>query len=158
MITLRSQTNADDDFLYNLYCSTRDEELKKMRCDASQLEIFLNFQFNAQKVHYKHRYSNAKFDIILVNKRMAGRLYLSCDNQELRIVDISLLPEFRRQGYGTEILTMVTERARRNKLPVRLSVVLGNPAINLYKRLGFIVIAENPPYIELEKNLNIKII
>ena len=71
------------------------------------------------------------------DKVSIGRLYLRRSHRELRIVDIALLPEFRGRGIGSRLLTAVLREAQSDDIPVRIHVENFNPAMKLYKRLGF---------------------
>jgi ribosomal protein S18 acetylase RimI-like enzyme len=64
-------------------------------------------------------------------------LYLNEDNGDLRIVDISLLPEFRNLAYGTSLLTDLQDYCEKKDISLSIHVEQFNPAKNLYKRLGF---------------------
>lgn len=75
------------------------------------------------------------------------------------IATIGVLPEFRRQGIGSTLLTTVEEMI--NVSSIRLSVRKSNlPALSLYNRLGFHRYGSWPHYyadgedaLVLEKNL-----
>jgi ribosomal protein S18 acetylase RimI-like enzyme len=151
MIKYRTQNDIDKDFLYGLYASTRTEEMKLTGWDNVQVELFLRFQFDAQLNHYLSNYKKATFEIILINGKDAGRLYLNQEENEIRIIDISLLPEYRGKGIGSKIMKRIFNNGERLKKPVRLSVFMNNPAQRLYKRLGFEKVSEEPPYIQMEK-------
>jgi ribosomal protein S18 acetylase RimI-like enzyme len=51
---------------------------------------------------------------------------------------------FQRQGIGTELMHRLIAEAANFHLPVELDVVKINPALRLYKRLGFRIIGEEP--------------
>lgn len=51
---------------------------------------------------------------------------------------IALLPDFRNQGVGTQLLKELLHQACRHYSAVSLSVRANNPGIRLYERLGFI--------------------
>ena len=77
--------------------------------------------------------------LILSNKRggPAGRIYLFCTGTDIRIIDISLLPERRGGGLGTALLTAVITEATASGHSVSIHVEHFNPARRLYERLGF---------------------
>ncbi|WP_439342309.1 GNAT family N-acetyltransferase [Vacuolonema iberomarrocanum] len=50
---------------------------------------------------------------------------------------IALVPDYRGQGIGTALLTQLLETAQVQHPAVSLSVRDRNPAVRLYKRLGF---------------------
>ena len=57
-------------------------------------------QFDAQDTEYRRANPDGSFDVIEVDGRPAGRLYVDRRPGDLRIVDIALLPEFRGRGIG----------------------------------------------------------
>jgi ribosomal protein S18 acetylase RimI-like enzyme len=107
-------------------------------------------QFNAQHQFYQEQFSKAEFLIILSDGRPAGRLYLDRREDEIRIVDIALLPEYRGSGMGTSILKDVLAEGKEKNLPVRIHVERYNRALSLYNRLGFIRIGDNGVYYLME--------
>lgn len=69
------------------------------------------------------------------------------------LVNIALLVRFRGFGIGTCVLRDLQERALREKSPLRLSVVRDNPALALYKRLGFRTETEDEVYCRMVWNV-----
>lgn len=136
-ISFRPITDDDQELLYRVYASTREEELAVTPWSREEKEVFLRQQFNAQHQHYQQNYENATFDVILVEGEPAGRLYVDRRKEEHRIVDIALLPNHRGQGLGGGIMqNLLDEAAAAGKL-VRIHVEKNNPARHLYDRLGF---------------------
>lgn len=54
---------------------------------------------------------------------------------------IGVIPVHRRQGVGTALLTLLLDAARDRVPGITLTVRDNNPAFNLYKRMGFQVVA-----------------
>ena len=54
--------------------------------------------------------------------------------------NVCLLPEYRGQGIGTDVLNRAIEQHKNQD--IYLKVFKSNPAQNLYKRLGFEIIEE----------------
>lgn len=104
---------------------------------AEQKEAFLRSQFAAQDQFYRENYPGAVFQIILLDESQAGRLYMHRRADEIRIMDITLLPEFRGRGIGTQLLRQVLDEGRAENLPVTIHVERFNPALRWYERLGF---------------------
>ncbi|MBN1668457.1 MAG: GNAT family N-acetyltransferase [Anaerolineales bacterium] len=150
-LDFRPISEADLDFLYQVYASTRQDELDQLDWTATQKAEFLQMQFTAQHRHYQEYFPEAEFQIILVDGRPAGRLYLSRWETEFRIIDIALLPAVRGQGIGTTILRQISAEAEAQGLPVRIHVEQFNPALNLYLRLGFRKIGEQGVYFLMER-------
>src|SRR5688500_3290981 len=91
-IALRPTVPDDRPVLLAVYASTREPELAAVEWDAAQKAAFVEMQFDAQHAHYQEHYAGAAFDVILVDGQPAGRLYVSRESDEIRIVDIALLP------------------------------------------------------------------
>ena len=150
LVTLRPFSPADMEFLFQVYASTRQEELALVDWDDAQREAFLRMQFQAQHRYYTEHYLNADFQVVEVAGTPAGRLYLHRRMDEIRIMDIALLPEFRRQGIGAQLIEQVQSEGRQKNLPVTIHVERFNPALRLYERLGFSLLEERGVYLFLK--------
>ncbi|HEX2061903.1 MAG TPA: GNAT family N-acetyltransferase [Thermoanaerobaculia bacterium] len=136
-ITFRPERPEDEPFLYRLYVSTREPEMRYVDWSDEQKTMFLRQQFHAQTTHYKTQYADADYSIILVDGAPAGRLYLHQRAGDLRIMDILLAPEHRGSGIGTLLLREILDRAAAQGHSVSIHVEQDNPALRLYERLGF---------------------
>ncbi len=151
-IRLRLIEESDEGFLFNVYASTRADEMALVDWGAAQKEAFLRMQFEAQRSYYTENYKGAEFQVILYEGQPAGRFYLHRRAGEIRIMEIALLPEFRKRGIGAALIKEVLAEARSLKLPVTIHVERFNPALALYQRLGFRVKEDKGVYLLLEHN------
>jgi GNAT superfamily N-acetyltransferase len=149
-LTFRPIEPSDEAFLYQVYASTRTEELAPVAWTNAEKDVFLRQQFSAQHRHYQEHYSDTDFLIILLDAVPIGRLYVTRWKDEMRVVDIALLPEHRNSGIGTGILRDLMARAAAAGKPVRIHVEKFNPALRLYERLGFVAIEDKGVYLFLE--------
>lgn len=149
-ITRRPITSDDEALLYRIYASTREEELALTSWDDAQKAAFLMMQFTAQHRYYQENYPHAAFDVILLNGQPAGRLYVDRWPEEIRIIDITLLPEYRNAGIGTKLLKGILEEATQAGKKVGIHVERFNPAMRLYERLGFSTVGEHGVYYLME--------
>lgn len=150
--SLRPEVEGDDPFLLELYESTRAAELAMIAdWTAEQKRMFVAQQFNAQRLHYRTRLANCLFSVIEHKNEPVGRLYTQETASQLRIIDIALVPALRGQGLGTAILEHLLAEADAAALPVGLFVEPYNPASRLYRRLGFLTVAELDFYTEMER-------
>lgn len=150
-ITFRPIRAEDRDFLRRLYASTREEELAVVTdWSAEQKEAFLSQQFEAQHHHYQKHYPEASFELILDGGEPIGRLYVSRWEREIRLVDIALVPEARGRGIGTALLGDLLAEGEESGKTVSIHVERFNPALRLYRRLGFREIEEKGPYFLME--------
>ena len=149
-VTLRPIRDDDAPLLFRIYASTRAEELAPLAWSEAQKEAFLRQQFDAQTRHYGAHFADARFDVIECDREAAGRLIVWRGRDEIRLVDIALLPAFRGRGIGERLLRPILEAAAELGLPVRIHVERSNPALRLYRRLGFAPIGEEGLYLQLE--------
>lgn len=149
-VALRPSTPADADFDYRLYASTRAEELARTGWEAEATEAFLRTQYDAQTRSYRANHPGASFDVILVEGRPAGRLYVDRGTEVIHVIAIALLPEHRGGGIGTLLLAELLDEAATRGRRVTLSVERSNPARRLYERLGFRAVRGDEVYLDLE--------
>lgn len=147
IINLRQESSQDLEFLYQLYASTRTSEMALLPWDTAQKEDFLRMQFSAQRGHYLRYYPNASLQVIELDSRPVGRLYVDRLGQEIRVIEISLVPELRSQGIGTRLLGEIMEEARGAGKSVTVHVEIFNQARSLYQRLGFQVEQDQGVYL-----------
>jgi ribosomal protein S18 acetylase RimI-like enzyme len=136
-ISLQRAQAADEGFLYQVYASTRQEELAQVPWTPLQKSLFLRRQHQAQLSHYRTYYPTATFDLILVQDHPAGRIFIQRGVEEIRLMDIALLPAYRNQGIGTLLIRDLLKEAEANHQFIGLHVEQFNRAYQLYQRLGF---------------------
>jgi ribosomal protein S18 acetylase RimI-like enzyme len=141
-VKLRPASPDDEPFLYDLYCSTRAEEMAAWGLDEAQQKTFLELQFNARQRHYEIAFAGADHRIILCDDRPIGRMLVYRSEREIRLVDIALLPERRSGGIGASLIQALLEEASSIGKSVTLHVDKLNRAARLYERLGFKVIGD----------------
>jgi GNAT superfamily N-acetyltransferase len=149
-VTLRPATEADREFLVGIYASTRDEELSQVSWAPGQREAFVRMQFDAQDADYRQRNPEGTFDVIEVGGRPAGRLYVDRRPGDIRIVEISLAPEFRGAGVGGQLIARLMDEAAVSGCTLSIHVEIHNRAAELYARTGFDVVAEHGLYRRME--------
>ncbi len=94
----------------------------------------------------------ASLQIVDVDGTAVGRLFLArLDGDELRLLDIALLPEWRGRGIGGSLLRQVCADADREGLLLSLHVTPHNPALRLYERLGFGCVAQTDAHVRMER-------
>jgi len=145
-LTFRPISDHDLPFLAGLYASTRTEELAVVPWSEAQKGAFLQSQFEAQHAHYQTHYHGADFLVIEQRGEAIGRLYLARWRGEHRIVDIALMPEHRRKGLGEALLRDLLDEAAAAGKAVTIHVEKFNPAMSLYRRLGFVPAGEQGAY------------
>ncbi len=141
-ITLRDVLPEDDSLLYEVYASTREQELAIVPWTDEQRKMFLSMQFASQSSHYRERFPDATYSIIMRDDLPLGRLYVLREKDEIRILDITLLPQYRGKGVGTSLVRQLLKEASQSKRRLRIYVETFNPSQQLFQRLGFKPIKE----------------
>ncbi|HEU4963603.1 MAG TPA: GNAT family N-acetyltransferase [Bacilli bacterium] len=127
----------DQSFLFDVYASTRLDELQAWGWDEAMQHQFLTMQAQAQQQSYSVQYPGADHRLIIFQNVRTGRIIVHRTDEVLTLVDLSLLPAYRNQGIGTRLIRALQDKAAASGLPLRLSVLQANPARRLYQRLGF---------------------
>ena len=148
-VALRPTRPEDDQFLMELFASTRAPELAFLSFDENQRELFLSMQFRAQSQQYAARCPHAQHSIVLDNDTPIGRIIVDRSEKEFTLVDVALLTEYRNYGIGTRLIEDLLKEARTEGKPVRLHVFSSNPAIHLYERMGFARTGGDQVYLEM---------
>jgi ribosomal protein S18 acetylase RimI-like enzyme len=136
-LTFRPITDADLPFLARVYASTRAEELAVTSLSEAQKAAFLDAQFHLQHAHYQKYYPEGDWLVTMRGGEGIGRLYIERWPSQHRIIDIAFLPEHRGKGYGEPLLRDLMDEAAAAAKDVSIHVEKYNPAMRLYRRLGF---------------------
>ena len=148
--TLRVERPDDEPFLFEVYSSTRQEELEVAGWDAAARTAFLQMQFQAMRRGYANMFPAGDFLIVVLDGRPAGRMVVKRTADEIHLVDMALLPAHRGKGIGTCLMRDLLTEAKRTRKRIRLQVLKHNRAARLYERLGFRRLEESGPYEQME--------
>ena len=148
--SLRPVSLDDEAFLFQVYSSTRAEEMALVPWNDEQKQAFLQMQFNAQRQSYRQEFPDAEYHVILHDGVSAGRLIVDRAHERILLIDIALLPEHRSMGIGSALICDLKAEAQETRRPIRLEVENFNPAYRLYERLGFEKIDEAGFYLRME--------
>jgi ribosomal protein S18 acetylase RimI-like enzyme len=145
-IVTRPFLSVDDAFSYQVYASTRTEEMKLVEWSPEKKEAFIRMQFDLRQRQYRAEYPDAVTEIILCDDVPAGLMTTSRTVDAILLVDIALLMHFRRAGIGNFVLHNLQKEGKK----ITLHVLKQNPAIHLYSRLGFVSVSEDSMYLRME--------
>ena len=153
-LTLRRITDDDLAFLATVYASTRHEELLQVPWSDEQKAAFLRWQFDNQHAYYRQYYPECEFLVIEKQNEQQnrstpepiGRLYVDRWPDQIRLVDIALLPPYRGAGHGGALMRSIMAEGRASSLAVTIHVEANNRALALYRRLGFRHVDSNGVY------------
>jgi ribosomal protein S18 acetylase RimI-like enzyme len=137
-LALQPVTARDRPYLLRLYGESRAAELATTGWSEDQRRAFVELQFTAQDTHYRGRFPNASFDLVLLDGVPAGRLYVDRRPATIHVLDILVAAERRGTGIGTALLRALMDEAAAGGRAVSLYVEALNPARAWYERLGFL--------------------
>ena len=149
-IAYREATDGDRGFLFDVYASTRAEEVGAVGWPAELQDAFLRQQFEAQHHHYRTYYPEAEWLVIERGGEPVGRLYFEEWPSQFRIIDIALLPASRGGGIGRAILEDMLAMAAGRGKAASIHVEKNNRAMALYRRLGFATVEDKGVYALME--------
>lgn len=135
--TLTTITDFSEPFLLEVYASARADEMAQIPWSDEQKTAFLHSQLQAQHEYYRSRYPNGSFNIIKSGNASIGRLYLAELDDEIRIIDITILPEYRHQNTGAEMIVKILQKCETLGKPAQIYIESYNPSAKLFARLGF---------------------
>ena len=149
-ITLRPATEDDRDFLLALYKSSRGDDLRGLSWEEERINEFLEMQYEAHQTFLANDHPNLQDQIVLVDGASVGHLAVEQRAEEIRLVDVSLVPEHRQRGTGTLLIQELQAQAAAAQRPLRLQVIRFNRAVTLFERLGFRRTSETGTHFQME--------
>ena len=142
-INLRLVTASDEEFLLDLYCAMRRDEVAAFGWEQEQAEAFLRMQFAARQMAYKMQFPAAVHEIILAGEIAAGSLIVDRTAEQIVLTDIAVLPQFQGRGIASHLVKQIQIEAASAKIPIVLRVDKVNlHALKFYKKRGFRVTGE----------------
>ncbi len=148
---LQRPVGAEDAaFLRCLYAAERAEELAWLPWTDIQKEAFLSQQLSARQTHYAAAFPDAAHFVLLFGQAPLGSLSVARRPEEIHLLSLSFLPEWRSRGLGTALLQELIAESEAAAVPLRLQVAAANRAKHLYTRLGFQSAQSDGVYTEME--------
>ena len=149
-IILRPASTRDEDFFLQLYQSSRGEDLRGLGWEKDRISEFLEMQYEAQGNFHASDFPNASDEVILLGSQPIGRLTVDRRVDEIRLIDLALLPDYRKRGLGSQIVRNLQEEAALQRKPLRLQIIRFNRALGLFERLGFTRTSETGTHFQME--------
>ena len=150
-ISRRTASETDDEFLFDLYCSTRSTEVAQFGWQPEQVEAFMRMQFTMRQQAYRRQFPSADHSIILVGDTPSGGLIVDRSDKRISLTDIALLPQFQGKGIATCFIRKLQQEAADASKPLALKIDKANTrAFDLYKKLGFTINGESQLMYEME--------
>ena len=145
------QLPEDGDFLRSVYASTREPELSMLGWSKAETEVFLRRQFDAQAHHLGTFFPHATHSVVLAGATAVGRLIVDRSAEEIRVVDIALLPAFRHLGIASVLVQRLFEEADATHLPVRCHVLQNDEARGFWEHVGLVAQGLDGVHVAMER-------
>ena len=155
-ILLRPVVDDDREFLLRVYECSREIELAVVPWDAAMKRAFVVHQFDAQTSHYSTEYPESRHYVIELSETSepVGRLYVNRTNEQISILDITVLNDFRRRGVGSVVVGDLVEEARSTGRSVQVYVETFNPSKLFFTKRGFTVEGDDGVNVRLVWRIN----
>lgn len=144
---LRPARPEDEPFLFRLFAESQ-QQLAFSQSDEMLWQSLVEMQYRGRKISYAAAYPEASDMILSLDEGSddptpMGRILVDRGQHRWRIVDLAVLIEHRGKGLGAKALQEFQSQCRRAGASLELEVTKQNPAVQLYKRLGFGVTGED---------------
>jgi GNAT superfamily N-acetyltransferase len=138
---LRPASVEDEEFLRTLFAETN----VALHALPPELQAsLLDMQYRGRAMTYSTEYPQAKDSVVCLDHGTpVGRHLVERKTDGFRSIDLAILPQWQGKGIGTRILKDLAQESRQAGVKLSLRVVKDNPALRLYVRLGFDVVAED---------------
>lgn len=138
-LVYRKAVESDLPFLLVLRKDTMEKHLIRAGISTSEEE-------HLKRITYQ-------FDQIKIIERKGeciGQIKTQEKEKHIEIIQIQVLSRFQGQGIGKYVIESLLQVASKKHKILSLSVLKGNKAINLYKKIGFQVVGETEDSFVLE--------
>lgn len=105
----------------------------------------IDFQAETQRSSHNRAYPDAMHRVVEADGAPVGRAMIDWRTDRAHLVDIAVLPEARPTRAGRMLLLAWLEVADAAGLRATLEVLLTNPALEIYRKLGFGEVPEQMP-------------
>jgi putative acetyltransferase len=125
-IVLRPARLEDFDYCSDLYFAEMERTIADLKLDKA-----------AHAASFRGRWEATEVRLIMLDGADIGWLQATTNEDALYLGQLFVAPAFQRQGIGTEVMKHLIIEATFTGRSVTLGVVKTNPALRLYRRLGF---------------------
>jgi predicted acetyltransferase/ribosomal protein S18 acetylase RimI-like enzyme len=141
-LSLRPVAQADRSYMEVVYFDTQRwiiERLFGWRGDDVERAKFAEF------------YDERNSSIVVLNGDDIGWVTLVRQSDCFELEGIYIVARHQGKGYGTALINRFSAEAETERLPVHLSTAKINPALDLYRRLGFAEVREDEYKVYMER-------
>lgn len=149
-LTLRFARPEDEDFLLQILIEARPW-LSWIDGKPDFLRMLHEQQFNSLRQGLGDAYPEHMDMIIEDAGTRVGRLVVSLGYNSWRLSELQIMKAARGKGIGSGVVQGLQVAAQKLALPITLSTpMFGANARHTYERLGFHVVAADPPHLHMQ--------
>ncbi len=138
---LREISWLDKEFIY---------EVKK-ESNYMYIEQLWGWDEDYQIQDFNTDFKLSEFKIIVSDNKDIGFIQLEESNSNVNITEIHIIPEYRGQGVGSQIINGILRDEKNQNKTISIGCFLLNQrAKNLYERLGFKIVNETETHYVME--------
>lgn len=126
-IVERPVKDSDMEFLWTLQKETMQY----------YVEAIWGWNEDDQRKRFLDKFKTDNRKILECDGKSIGLWHIETHPDHIFLASILIQPSYQNRGVGTAKISELIKEADKCKIPIRLQVLLGNPAVNFYKRLGF---------------------
>lgn len=150
-VSIRRAEAADLQFLETVYADSRRGELAPFGWSLEQENAFFKMQFEMQRRAYQMQFPDADYSVVELDDKPVGRMIVERGEKALRLIDISLLSDFRNRGIGSILLERLKDEAGSERVLTLRVLKTNTAAKRLYERLGLQVAEESDLHFTMER-------
>jgi len=132
LISFRPALPQDFDYCAKLYIAAMERTIRELTLDMA-----------THVAGFRERWEATQVRIIILDGADIGWLQSTTQDDALFLAQLFVDAPLQRQGIGTEAMNRIIGEAARAGQAVTLGVVKMNPALRLYRRLGFQITHED---------------
>lgn len=136
-VTTRPMNDDDSMLLFELYASSRAEELSRSGWVTPQQRSFFRMQAQNQERYFLRHYDHLDRRTVCINGFSAGRLLVDRPSHAITVVDLAILPAFRGRGIGSLLIRALLEEATEKDLPVHVDLPKHSEMLTRCEQMGF---------------------
>jgi ribosomal protein S18 acetylase RimI-like enzyme len=123
-------------------------EINERAMRAHIIENFGEWNNEEQRENFVKSTDLAAHELLLDGTRPFGFVNVFRSEGGIHLNRICIVPEYQGNGIGTMIIQEIISSNAPGQ-PIRLQVFPNNPALNLYRRLGFMATKRTPTHIHM---------
>lgn len=131
-IDLLPASNQDFDYCERLYFSGMENIIEELKLDIIH-----------QAATFRRQWDVAQIRIITLDDANVGWLQSIVHDDALFLAQLFVEGPFQKRGIGSAVMHRLIGEASGAQLAMALGVVKSNPAVSLYRRLGFRTVHED---------------